>query len=124
MAGEQGVQKSEIIKASARPSTERWIMHNRDSLTEERAESVLRAQEHADLIRHRAYWSFALMFVVVALNIFSMTIIASIGLGYMKFAGDAAVPSVIAANFIETWALTRLAMQFYFDKTGTTPRSH
>lgn len=106
--------KRQLIKESKPIPKEQWRRDNWTTLSEKEQRAFLISREHAELIKHRGYWSFSLIWIVIAINIVSLMVVILIGFGKMHFNGDLAVPSIIAANFVQTWALTKIAMKFYF----------
>ncbi|HSE29266.1 MAG TPA: hypothetical protein VLA77_01635 [Candidatus Saccharimonadales bacterium] len=106
--------KRQLIKESQPIPREQWRLDNWTTLSDKEQRAFLISREHAELIKHRGYWSFSLIGIVIAINIVSLAVVILIGLGRMQFNGDLAVPSIITANFVQTWALTKIAMKFYF----------
>lgn len=108
-------RKKRIIRLSTKVPYEKWVVESISELTEEKQIAILRAREHRTTLRHRGWWSASLMGIVILINIVSLFVVISIGLGWMHFDGDYAIPAIIGANFVETWALTKIAMNFYFN---------
>lgn len=106
--------KKTLIKASIKLPYSQWVANNYSNLDSDRQDAILRAREHGETLKHRGWWSKSLIGIVIAINAVSLIIVLLIGMGKLKYNTDLAVPSIIAANFIETWALTKIAMKFYF----------
>jgi hypothetical protein len=90
---------------------ERYSLHL-DNYTDDAKAKAMRRRQVA---MHRHIWSFSLLGLVALLNIFSMAVVVLIGQGKLNYPASSTVPAVIAANFGETWTLTRIAMKFWFD---------
>ncbi len=66
--------------------------------------------------RRREKWDNVLTFLVVAGFFFSYVVIILIGFHVMNFDNNAfAVPSVVAAGVVETYALAKLAIKYFFN---------
>ncbi len=109
------VNKQTIIASSRKISYNDWLTNNISVLSEDKQDALLRAREHSEKLKHRGWWSIALIGIAVAINAVSLFVVIAIGYGWMTYPGDLAVPAIIVANFAETWALTKIAMKFYFN---------
>jgi hypothetical protein len=107
--------KKSLIASSKRVPFDEWLSKNLGSLTEDEQEAVLRGREHSETLKHRGWWSKTLIIIVAVINIVSLFVVVAIGFGWMKYEGALTVPAIIGANFAQTWALTKIAMKFYFN---------
>ena len=107
-------KKTIIARSRKIPSTD-WRSSNRSVLREENQDALLIAREHREKLKHRGWWSLALIGIAIAINLVSLFVVIAIGYGWITYPSDLAVPAIIGANFAETWALTKIAMKFYFN---------
>ena len=107
--------KKSLIANSKKVPFDEWMSRNWSSLSGDEQEAILRGREHSETLKHRGWWSKTLICIVVLINIVSLFVVIAIGFEWMKYDGELAVPAIIAANFAETWALTKIAMKFYFN---------
>ncbi|MGF7229134.1 MAG: hypothetical protein ACQR33_04075 [Candidatus Saccharibacteria bacterium] len=110
----QNPDKQSIRRAGQRVPYDEWIADNLREMGEENTDAILRAREHGETLKHRGHWSTALICVVILINVVSLGVVIAIGLGKLRYNNAYSVPAIIGANFAETWALTKIAMKFYF----------
>lgn len=109
--------KKSLIASSKKLPFDEWMSGNWNSLSEDEQEALLRAREHSETLKHRGWWSKSLISIVILINLVSLFVVIAIGFGWMEYDGELAVPAIIVANFTETWALTQIAMKFYFNNS-------
>jgi|GEM_PF-3257862 len=108
-------QKQAAIKHARTVPSQDWTDMLYPQLEDYADDTTAKAIKRQQVINERNIWSRSLLALVIILNIFSIVTVIAIGMHKLNYNTSWAVPAVITANFAETWALTKIAMKFWFD---------
>jgi hypothetical protein len=112
------VRKRAAIKNARTIPPQDWEDMFYPQLEDYADDATAKAIKRQQVTRERQIWSRSLLVLVIVLNAFSIGVVIAIGMHKLQYNTSWAVPAVIAANFAETWALTKIAMKFWFDNNA------